>query len=115
MSQPGASEQPHQDEDHKRTENKRLTKASGPSVADEVQKIGVPDLKMQKNAPFLAERMKIFAELIEKQNQKYKGKQIVIVLMSLSLLMAVTHDVEENARKFYALFIFSLKIFLQQI
>lgn len=98
MSQAGASEQQqHAEEEHKRSENKRLTKASGPSVAaDENQKIGVADLKMQKNAPFLAERMKVFTELIEKQNLKYKGKQIVSILKSAAM---AAQDDQENLRK----------------
>lgn len=51
-------------EEHKRTENKRLKEGTGHSVqVDENQKIG-GDLKMQKNPPFIADRKKIFEELI---------------------------------------------------
>jgi hypothetical protein len=52
----------HQEE-HKRTENKRLKEGTGHSIKDEVQRIG-GDLKFQKNPEFIAERKKIFEELI---------------------------------------------------
>lgn len=62
-----------EEEEHKRTENKRLTQASGPKVqADEGVKIG-GDFKMHKNPAFLAERKKVFDSLYEAQTNKYKG------------------------------------------
>ena len=61
-------------DEHKRTENKRLTTATGPKVAaDENQKIG-GDIKMQKNPAFIAERKVVFEELYADQQNKYKGK-----------------------------------------
>lgn len=61
-------------EDHSRTENKRLTQATGPKVAaDENQKIG-GDIKMEKNPAFIAQRKGVFEELIAIQDAKYKGK-----------------------------------------
>jgi hypothetical protein len=63
-----------QEEDHKRKEGARLTKASGPSVqADEGVRIG-GDLKMQKNPAYIPERKAVFEELYEAQVNKYKGK-----------------------------------------
>lgn len=61
-------------EDHSRTENKRMTQATGPKVAaDEDQKIG-GDIKMAKNPAFIAERKVVFEELYATQQAKYKGK-----------------------------------------
>jgi len=57
---------------HKRTQGKRLKEGAAHTVTQD-EKIG-GDLKFQKNAPFLAERKKIFDELFEEQNKKYKGK-----------------------------------------
>ena len=60
-----ASKQHATEEDHKRTENKRLKEGTGKSVqVDENQKIG-GDIKMEKNPAFIPERKKIFDELIE--------------------------------------------------
>jgi len=73
-----SSQQIAQQEEHKRTEGKRLKEGTGHSVqVDENQKIGHPDLKMQKNPAFLAERKKIFDELIEVQNKRYQGKHSI--------------------------------------
>ncbi len=53
------------EEEHKRTEHKRLTKASGPSVqADEGVKIG-GDIKMQKNPAYIQSRKQVLEELFE--------------------------------------------------
>lgn len=61
-------------DEHKRTENKRLTAATGPKVVtDENQKIG-GDFKLQKNPAFIAERKVIFDELYATQQAQYKGK-----------------------------------------
>ena len=57
---------------HKRTQGKRLKEGAAHTVTQD-EKIG-GDLKFQKNAPFLADRKKIFDELFEEQNKKYKGK-----------------------------------------
>ena len=57
---------------HKRTQGKRLKEGAAHTVTQD-EKIG-GDLKFQKNAPFLAERKKIFDELFEEQTKKYKGK-----------------------------------------
>ncbi len=73
QQQPGAGDASAADE-HKRTENKRLTAAHGPKVAaDENQKIG-GDIKMAKNPAFIAERKVVFDELIATQQARYKGK-----------------------------------------
>ena len=48
---------------HKRTVGKRLKEGAAHTVTQD-EKIG-GDLKFQKNAPFLAERKKIFDELYE--------------------------------------------------
>lgn len=68
-----ASSQHQSGASHKRTVGKRLKEGAAHTVTQE-EKIG-GDLKFQKNAPFLAERKKIFDELFELQNQKYKGKR----------------------------------------
>ncbi len=67
----------HQDDaasqsSHKRQVGKRLKEGTGHSVQQE-EKIG-GDLKFQKNAPFLAERKKIFDELYEVQQKRYQGR-----------------------------------------
>jgi hypothetical protein len=59
---------------HKRTQNKRLKEGTGPSIAQSDAHIG-GELKFQKNPAFIADRKKIFDELIEAQNNKYKGKE----------------------------------------
>lgn len=62
------------EDQHKRVENKRTKESAGAQIKeDENQKIG-GDLKLQKNAQFLAERKKIFDELYEEQVKKYLGK-----------------------------------------
>ena len=48
---------------HKRTTGKRLKEGAAHTVTQE-EKIG-GDIKLQKNAPFLAERKKIFDEMLE--------------------------------------------------
>jgi len=48
---------------HKRTVGKRMKEGASHTVTQD-EKIG-GDLKFQKNAPFLAERKKIFDELFE--------------------------------------------------
>ena len=48
---------------HKRTTGKRLKEGAAHTVTQD-EKIG-EDLKFQKNAPFLAERKKIFDEMFE--------------------------------------------------
>ena len=48
---------------HKRTTGKRLKEGAAHTVTQD-EKIG-GDLKFQKNAPFLAERKKIFDEMFE--------------------------------------------------
>ena len=48
---------------HKRTTGKRLKEGAAHTVTQD-EKIG-SDLKFQKNAPFLAERKKIFDEMFE--------------------------------------------------
>ena len=69
-----ASQQVGAGEDHSRTENKRMTQATGPKIAaDENQKIG-GDIKMAKNPAFIAERKVVFDELYATQQAKYKGK-----------------------------------------
>lgn len=55
---------------HKRTVGKRLKEGAAHTVQGE-EKIG-GDLKFQKNAPFLAERKKIFDELYDAQQKKYQ-------------------------------------------
>lgn len=63
-----------QQEEHKRTENKRLKEGTAHSVqVDENVKIG-GDLKMQKNPAFIADRKKVFDELIQEQEKKYSRK-----------------------------------------
>lgn len=57
-----------QEEEHKRTENKRLKEGTGHSIqVEEGVKIG-GDINFQKNPAFIAERKVVFEELIALQN-----------------------------------------------
>lgn len=55
--------------DHARTDNKRIIKSTGKDIKETGLKIGL-DVKFQKNASWLEERVKIWDELMEKQNEK---------------------------------------------